>query len=224
MLDEKKVFREKDGNDAEMSDDKKEAQQPPTWHFTCHTLAGELAFRYEPGHALEDKVNEWVGDVLADIIKKALKKDATINPYDAMEFLLDDLEPHIGNFREYVKEYVWTHIVAKLHEAMGSLLKEALLQAMQTAPINGKPNQIRPQKVKEILLKMDTSQKKRLRIPVGRGRPGGISKEEIMKAIEARRARGDELFIKGLADDLNQKADTVRKALKAKGIDLNGAE
>ncbi len=51
-----------------------------------------------------------------------------------------------------------------------------------------------------------------------------VSEAKLLKAIEARRARGDELFIKGLADDLNQKPDTVRKALKAKGIDLNGAE
>jgi hypothetical protein len=63
-----------------------------------------------------------------------------------------------------------------------------------------------------------------LRLPRGRGRPERVSEAEYLKAIEARRERGDELFIKGLAEDLNQKADTVRKALRTKGIDLNGAE
>ncbi len=199
-----------------MPEGETELKDHPNWHFTCRTIAGDLTFHYAPSDALDARINDWVGDTIADVIRRALEEHPSIDPEAAIEFLLDDLDPNITKFRSYTKDYVWTHIVAKLHEAMGSLLKEALLQATQEAPVNGKMRQLQPSQIKKLLLGMNELQKERLRMPK-RGRPETITKERLLAAV--RDSKGD-AFPKAIAAQLNVDVSAVRKAAKRYGIEL----
>jgi hypothetical protein len=58
----------------------------------------------------------------------------------------------------------------------------------------------------------------------GRGRPEEITKRSLLDAITARRERGEPVVAKGLANDLNKDASTVRKAAKRHEIELEAEE